>query len=255
MIADFATPEIYAWLLIFCRLSGFFQSIPILGESLLPNRVKLTLAMLFAVILSPIVADQLPTIPQSPVHFVLIIIAEITVGFFLGALVRILYTALASSGTFIGLITGFASAELLNPQLNINGPLQAALLGMIGLLLMVIGDYHHEFLRVIIQSYWYFVPGEALMFGDMLKLMARTVGDMFALAMRIAMPYVIIMIVINGVMGIIARMMPTLPVFFAALPIQIGLGFLILFSVLPATMMWFFIEFQDLLIDLGANGK
>jgi len=62
--------------------------------------------------------------------------------------------------------------------------------------------------------------------------------------MKISAPFLIVAIVLQVALGILNKLMPQLPVFFVAMPIQIGLAFVLLALALP-TMMMVFLEYYE----------
>jgi flagellar biosynthetic protein FliR len=55
--------------------------------------------------------------------------------------------------------------------------------------------------------------------------------EMFNLALRLASPFLLAAIAWNVAIGLIARLVPKLQIFFVALPGQIGLGLLLLAAI------------------------
>ena len=72
--------------------------------------------------------------------------------------------------------------------------------------------------------------------GDLAQSILLAVGDSFALALQLAGPFIVAGIVWQIVLGVLARLIPHLQVYFAALPAQI-LGGLVLLALLSAPML------------------
>ena len=88
---------------------------------------------------------------------------------------------------------------------------------------------------------------EAEMYGMMLseKIAIRSTARGFALAIQISAPFLIFGLLFNLGLGVLARMMPQLQVFFLAVPASIMGGMLVLLVVLGVMMSVF-------IADLGA---
>lgn len=71
------------------------------------------------------------------------------------------------------------------------------------------------------------------------ELLTDTVADSFKLGLQMAAPIIVYALVFNAGLGIIARLVPQLQVFFVAIPINVTMGFIILSVVLAASMQWF----------------
>ena len=68
---------------------------------------------------------------------------------------------------------------------------------------------------------------------------ARAVADSFTLALQMAAPFLVYGLVFTGAMGLLARLMPTLQVFFVAMPAQLLIGIGLLAVTLSSMMIWF----------------
>ena len=81
--------------------------------------------------------------------------------------------------------------------------------------------------------------------GDFSQMIARGAADSFILAMKLASPFIVIGTVFYALLGLLARLMPQLQVFFLAMPLQILLGLLVLLLTIQAIMMTFLADFSD----------
>ena len=160
MLAEILAFEVFALMLVFVRLGTAFMVMPVVGEAYISPRIRLLLAMAFSVVVAPVVQDAVPPIPTAGVLAIgLLILAEITVGLFLGGMVRIMVAALATTGTIIAFISGFANAVLFNPALEDQGSLQSVFLTLLGILMILATDLHHVMLTGLVESYMVFQPG------------------------------------------------------------------------------------------------
>ena len=89
------------------------------------------------------------------------------------------------------------------------------------------------------NSYNLFPIGGELIINGFAELITNTVADSFKLGIQMASPIIVYALVFNAGLGIIARLVPQLQVFFVAMPINITMGFIILMVVLGASMTWF----------------
>lgn len=246
MLADLLTIQLFALLMVFVRVGATFMILPTIGEAYISPRVRLLFAITFSIIVTPVVQDKVPSIPTAgALAIILLISAEILVGVFLGAMVRIMVAALATAGMIIAVITGFANALLFNPALDDQGSLHSVLLTMLGTLLIFATELHHVMLAGLVESYQVFQPGVMPEMGDFSLMVARGVADSFILAMKLASPFIVIGTTFYALLGLLARLMPQLQIFFLAMPLQILLGLVVLLLTIQAIMMAFLGDFSD----------
>ena len=254
MIEQLLSNDVFSLLLVFARIGAAIMLLPGFGETYVPPRVRLVFAIALTVVLTPLVADTLPGLPETVPGLLLLLGGEIVIGLFFGGLARLLVIALHVAGVVIGYQTSLANAQVFDPSTAQQGSLIGTFLNLLGIFLIFVSDLHHLMLIALADSYALFVPGVALPFGDFSEKAARMVADSFAVGMRIAAPFIIIGMVFYIGLGVLARLMPQVQVFFIAIPLQVMLGFLVLTLVLSASMTWFLEVFQAAILSMTPRG-
>jgi len=247
MLAKALSGDVFAVLIVFARVGSAIMLLPGFGELFVPPRVRLLLAGMIALVVAPGVSGRLPPLPATGLELLLIFGGEIAIGLFLGTLTRILLAALHVAGGIIGIQSSFSSAMMFDPATANQNALHSGFFYMLGILVIFAADLHHQMLLAIVRSYSLFTPGAALATGDFSELGVRYVSQSFLLAMQIASPYIVVGIVFYIGLGLIARLMPQVQVFFIAMPVQIAASlFLMVFS-LAAGIGWFLTGFETAL--------
>jgi flagellar biosynthetic protein FliR len=236
--------EIFAYLLVFARIGTTISVLPGFGESYVSPRIRLILALTITVILTPVVSAKLPALPASPLALTLLVGGEGLVGLFMGSVARVLLSALATGGAIVAFLIGLANAQLFNPLLSDQGALPGVFLSVMGLLLIFVTDTHHLMLMALLDGYNLFQPGSPLPLGDFADMLAQVVAGSFRIGMQLAAPFLMYAIVFYAGMGLLARLMVQMPIFFVAIPVQILLGFFTMLLTLPAVLLWFLNYYQ-----------
>ncbi len=125
-----------------------------------------------------------------------------------------------------------------------------AFLTALGVTLLFLTDMHHVVLTGLADSYAVFQPGAAVPFGEMAEITANLVAQSFRIGMTIAMPVVVVTMLIYVAMGLIARLMPQIHIFFLALPVQIGIGLAVMALTLSAGMLFFLEQYENTFVSL-----
>jgi flagellar biosynthetic protein FliR len=235
----------YFYVLIFARVGSILMLMPALGEMTIPTRMRLSFALVFSLVLYPLVQPQLPALPSEVLQTIVYLLHEIAVGLILGAITRMVTMAAAVAGSVIAFQTGLSGAQGADP---INGGMQGALIGaflsMLGVTLIFATDLHHVALTAIRDSYMIFSPKDPLMFGDAAQMAIQSAASAFVIGIQMSAPFIVLGLVFYLGMGLLARMMPQLQVFFVVMPASIWVG-LILVAILLAMMMgWYLTHFQ-----------
>jgi len=245
VLSQLLTGEVFAYLLIFARTGSAMVLLPGFGENYISVRVRLLLALAFTLVVSPVVSPHLPALPASPVALSLLLGGEIGVGLFIGTIGRIMVVALEIAGTLISFQIGLATAAIFNPLVSDQGQLVSVLISITGMVLLFETDLHHLMLRALVDSYALFVPGALPPIGDFTETVTHTVSRSFVIGMQIAAPFLVVSTMMYLALGLTSRLMPQLQIFFLALPLQIGLGFLLLGMTLSTLLLWFLRNFAE----------
>jgi flagellar biosynthetic protein FliR len=241
----------FFYLLIFSRVGTILMIVPALGEQTIPARLRLSFALVFSLMLYPVVSRYLPALPQDLIGMAAPVIHEIVVGLIIGLIARIAVSGTVTAGSVIAYQSGLSVAQAADPA---NGGVQGALIGaflsMLGVTLIFATDLHHVAIMAIRDSYMIFSPGEPLMPGDVAQVAVEAVASAFVIGVQMSAPFIVFGLVFNLGMGILSRLMPQLQVFFIAMPATVGVG-LIIMALLISTMMGLYLmHFSDTLAML-----
>jgi flagellar biosynthesis protein FliR len=245
MLANFITQNLFQFFLVFARIGSAFMLLPGFGEAYVPARLRLVVALALTLGLTPALGAALPPEPVGAWALGLLLMGEIIVGLFLGGLTRILLLALESAGTVIALQIGLASALDTNPATAQQASLIGNFLMALGVVLIFATGLHVPMIRAIADSYAMFPAGKPPMLEDMASMIVRIVGDGFQLAVELSAPFILLGLLFSLSLGLLARLMPQLQVFFIALPVQMLLGFVLMMIGLVVAMSWFLGRFGD----------
>lgn len=177
--------------------------------------------------------------------FVALIVQEVLIGLFLGILGRIALSALHTAGTIIAFQSGLAAAQSFDPSQGAQGALVARMLTVIGVTMIFATGLHHLFIHACAMSFKVFPPAQPIILGDAAALVIQQVSASFGLALQLAAPFLAYGILFNIALGIIARLMPQLQIFFIALPANITVGFVLFLFTISTIMMWFLERFES----------
>lgn len=242
--------EVTLFLIVFARIGAFVMLLPGLGDDMVPARLRLVLALLTSLVVLPAVSLHLPPVPQSDPALLALMLGEIAVGLMMGAVVRMLFAAVTVTGTIVGLQSGLAAAALFDPIGGMSNPVIARFLGIAGVVLMFAAGIHHLLLTGIVRSYMSFMPGAGVNASDVAQLGIDGIATGFAIGLQLAAPFLIYGILFNLGLGLMARLAPSVQVFFIAQPLNLLLAFALLLAT-SGLMLTLFIEaFRDALSGL-----
>ena len=230
------------FMLVFARIGAMVMLLPGFGETNIPVRVRLGIALMLTLILLPLHRTAYHVDLNAMAPLLVMMVHEIIIGVVLGATARITLAALQVAGSVIAQQLGIGFVTSVDPTQGQQGALLGNFLTLLGLTLLFATDMHHLIIAALNDSYTIFAPGQLLPSGDVASLATRAFTTAFKIGIQLSAPFIVFGLVFNLGLGILARLMPQMQVYFVGVPLSILGGFLIL-AVILATMMGTFLEY------------
>lgn len=245
MLEELISVNLFVFLLIFARMGSAITIMPGFNASYVNPQSRLLMALGISLVLTPVLADFIPDQPAQPAQLVLLLVGEITIGVFIGLIPRIMISAMQTAGTVLALVASMSNAFTQDAIAEQQSSVLSAFLGILAVILIFVTDTHHIMLLAVADSYTLFIPGQALVLGDMSQLLARWLMDSFSMGVQLTAPLLVSGMAYYLGLGLIGRLMPQLPVFFFGMPIQIAMQMWLIMLTLSGMMMVFMSFFTD----------
>lgn len=245
--------QVWAGGLIFARIGAMILTLPGIGETYVPPRIRLSLALVISLCLWPVIGGALPALPDSLGATVGWVIREVITGLMIGSILRIFTSALSTAGEIVSLQTTLSFAQTANPLMGGQNTTIAAFLMLFGTVLVFATNTHHLFIAGLVGSYELIAPARPLIAADFAELAIRTVGDSFMLGVQLSAPVIVFALIFNLAAGLVGRVMPAFQIFFAAAPLSIILG-LSIFALSLGVLGTVFIDRYRNLANLFVSG-
>jgi len=239
-----------AFMLVFARIGAMVMLLPGLGESNIPVRIKLSIALLLTLIILPLHRQAYQVDIGSMASLLVLMMHEIVIGILLGATARVTLAALQVAGSVIAQQMGLGFVTSVDPTQGQQGVLIGNFLTMLGVTLLFATDSHHLVIAALNDSYKIFAPGESMASGDVASLATRAFSAAFRIGLQLSAPFLVFGLVFNIGLGVLARLMPQMQVYFVGVPLSILAGFLILAVVIAAMMGTFLDYFISVMHDM-----
>lgn len=230
------------FLLMFARMGTLVMLMPGFGERNIPVRVRLAIAALLTFVMFPLQRNAYQVDLSGFGPLLSLLFQELAVGFVMGLAARIALTAVQVAGTIIAGQLGLGFVTAVDPTQNQQGALLGTFFSLLGITLVFATNLHHVAIAALANSYQAFAPGAMPPTGDALQLTVKIVADSFRIGVQLSAPFLLFGLVFNVGLGLLARLMPQLQVYFLAMPLSIFAGFAILL-VLVGAMMGVYLDF------------
>jgi flagellar biosynthetic protein FliR len=225
------------FVLVFFRLAGMMLFAPLFGSSRIPRRVRALLVLVLAFGVAPTVPRA--TLPTATWELAMAIGGEMAFGLAMGLALSLVFVAAQWAGEMIGQQMGLNLSEVFDPQFGSSGSVLGEMYFMLTLVVFLLAQGHHAMLAGVRDS---FTALPLLSVGVDRTVFDTTVGLLGGaaiLAIRLAAPMLVTMLIVDLVLGLIGRTMPQMNVMSAGLTLRavVGLVVVILGIALTASVL------------------
>ena len=239
------------FLLILVRIVSFVFVAPFFGDSAVPRKVKVGLSLFVAIFMYNIVNK--PDLDYtSAVGYSVIVVREVMTGLLIGFAAYICNSIILFAGNIIDMDMGFSMAMEFNPSLNTQSTITGNFYYYLVMLILVASDMHSFILRAVCDSFTVVPIGKAVFDWDHLVLsITKYMGDMFVIGFRIFLPFFACIMILNCVLGIMAKVAPQMNMFSVGMQLKLLVGFAVLFLTIflvPTVANFIFNEIKTMVV-------
>src|SRR5687768_15222706 len=231
-----SSADLQAWLASFvwplARILALLAVAPVLGNTVVPARVKIGLGVLIALVMAP-GAGPLPRVEPASLDGLLVLSQQVVIGLAMGFAMRIVFSAVEMAGEIAGLQMGLGFAALFNGQSDGSTLVVAKFLGLLATLVFLALNGHLMMLSVLAESFDALpIAAEALPTNGW-RTLVEWGSTIFMAGLQLALPVVTALLIVNLALGILTRAAPQLNIFAVGFPITLMLGMVALMLSLP----------------------
>lgn len=238
--------QLETFLFILARIAGVFIQAPLFSSRSFPAPAKTAFAVWLAIILW-FVTPVSPALPTGIFSFLLVLAAEVALGFIIGFICNIIFIAVQSAGEIIDLQMGLSVATALDPIFGAVISVIGRLTFFIALIVFITLDGHHLILSAFHQSFNVLPAGKAANFAapGLATQMLNLGGMLWMTAIKLAAPTILLIFLSDFTFGIVSRVAPQVNVFMLGFQVKPLLG---LFGILMT--MPFLVKYVNKLVEI-----
>ena len=225
--------QMWMWLMAMIRPSAAMVVAPIFGAANVPVQVRILLAFMIGMVATNSVSFDLPTETAITLGNSLFVMGEVITGLAIGFALQLGYSSVLVAGETISNAMGLGFASMSDPQTGQSTPVIGQFLTIFATLLLLAIDGHLMLIAIIVKSYAALPPGFAMMGPEMLYGMVQFGGTLFSMGLLIALPVGGALILVQMMMGFLARTAPALNLFAVGIPVTITFGLVALAATAP----------------------
>jgi flagellar biosynthetic protein FliR len=215
-------------MLVLSRVAGIFAALPVFGGRRMPLRIKVITVVMITLVCFPTLSVALPQVPPDAFTLALLVFSEVMVGLTLAFITQIIFAAVEFSGQIIGMQMGLTISSILDPSQGTQTQIMSVIQTLFATLMFLSLNIHHIFIRAIIDSFKVIPLGGWRLSGELVNFLVMRTADIFIIGIRLAAPVMVALLLATVALGIMARAFPQMNIFMISLPLNIGLGLVVL---------------------------
>jgi flagellar biosynthetic protein FliR len=236
---------IWLFLCVLSRLGPIMAMMPPVQGTLVPNRVKVMLALMISAAITPMVASQGSDLPAHLTDAIIALVKELLLGLMFGASVMIVITCLQIGSQVIGSLSSMELATSADPSTQETVSVVSQMMSLLAMALFVVLGGHRIMIGACLDSFAHYPAGNVLAQRDWLMHVHELVGHSLTIGIRASAPAAIALLLANFVTALIARTLPQLNILLVGFNINVTVMLLVLGLTLSSSG-W---VFQNELID------
>lgn len=218
-------------LLILVRIASFVFVAPFFSQRGVPSQTKIGLSFFIALILYNVVPH--PELNyEGVIGYGIAVLKEGITGLLIGFSANICSSIVVLAGSIIDMDIGLSMAQSFNSDMGTQTTSTGNLYYYLVFAMLIATNMHHYILRAVCDSFYVVPIGGAVFEWDSLLLSMTTyMTDLFVIGFRIFLPVFAVMMIMNVVLGIMAKVAPQMNMFSIGIQLKILVGFIVLFVV------------------------
>jgi flagellar biosynthetic protein FliR len=216
----------------FVRIGACLMVAPVFGASYVPKRVRVALAAAVTIPLAPLLPAA-PDVALLSADGAIITIQQLLIGVALGFALQLVFDALTLGGQLLANGMGLGFAFNLDPLRGVTTPALGQLYSVLGTLVFLALDGHIALINTLTDSFRGLPVGANGIDAVRARALADWGGMLFLGGLRVALPGMTALLVINLAFGVMSRAAPALNLFAVGLPVTLIFGLAIVTFAMP----------------------
>ncbi|NBJ93499.1 flagellar biosynthetic protein FliR [Parablautia muri] len=225
----FTYADLEYFFLILMRVGSFMFEAPFFSMNNTPRRVRAALAICIAFLLYQSLPRQ--TIAYDTLlGYTIIVMKEVITGLMLGFAANLCATIVTFAGQIADMEMGLSMASLMDPATRQNATITGVYYNYMILLMLMLSGMHRYLLKALAETYTLIPVNEVIFRRDKIMMaVIEFLSDYIVIGFRICLPIFAVMIILNAVLGVLAKVSPQMNMFAVGIQMKVLTGLCILF--------------------------
>ena len=249
----FSVYDLEYFLLILVRVSCFIFVAPFFSMKNTPANVRIGISFFTSLLLYQALTPVKAVTYATVTGYAVIVMKEAITGLLIGFAANICTSIVNFAGAIADMETGLSMVTLMDPTTRESNSITGVLYQYV-LMLMLIATGMYRYLFGALADTFELIPVNGAVFrGDSLvDSMIAFLGDYVIIGFRIVLPIFCSILLLNAVLGILAKVSPQMNMFAVGIQLKILVGLSVLFftaGILPGISDFIFGEMKQMMLS------
>ncbi len=213
-------------LLVIVRAVGIFMVAPVFGNAAVPIRLRVAMSIVVAVAVVGRLAQPV-AMPAGVADLLLGAGCELLIGLLIGYAARLVFVGVEIGALYIGQQMGIGLGEVFDP-FQAEGGAVRKLFQMLAIVIFLAIGGHRELIGSLMRTFDNVPLAGFSPTPKVLNLAVTLLGESFLLALKVAAPVLVAMLLATAALGLLQRTLPQCNVFSTGLPVRTMLALAVL---------------------------
>ena len=248
----FSYSDLEYFLLIFIRVASFIYVAPFFSMSNTPRNIRIVFSFFFAVLLYQVV-PRVDVSYQTLIGYTILVLKEVVVGLLIGFAANMCATVVTFAGQIADMEMGLSMASLFDPTTKETSTITGIYYNYMILLMMTISGLHRYLIQALTETFSLIPISGAILNSDaLLSSMIEFLSNYILIGFRICLPVFAVMLILNAVLGILAKVSPQLNMFAVGIQLKVLAGLTAMFlttGMLPGAADFVYQEMKKMVVS------
>ncbi len=218
------------FLLILTRISCFVFIAPFFSMNNTPSRVRIGVSFFTALLLYQSMSPAEAVIYDTVMEYAVIVMKEAITGLVIGLGAHICTSIVNFAGSIADMETGLSMVTLWDPATKENTSITGVFYQYV-LMMMMIATGMYRYLFGALADTFTLIPVNGAVFraDSMLETVITFMKDYIILGFRIVLPVFCVILLLNAILGVLAKVSPQMNMFSVGIQLKILTGLTVLF--------------------------
>lgn len=243
----FSYADLEFFLLILVRVTCFIFASPFFSMNNTPRRVRIGLGIFTAYLLF-VNIEHNPVVYDTVTEYAVIVMKEAITGILIGWGAQLCMAVASFAGSIADMEVGLSMVSLLDPATGQTATFSGVLYQYMFSLILIISGMYRYLLGALIDTFTLIPVNGAVFRSDyVVETMIRFMSDYIIIGFRICLPIFCVILLLNCILGILAKVAPQMNMFVVGLQLKVLTGLSVMFltvRLLPGAADFIFREMK-----------